>query len=132
MSELKTTISDTDLLEIKSPYVLAIMKIIKQIQRRMKDPDIRNLEYSRVYDTLSKEFDEFFTKYTSIFIKVVRGESLDILSANLYYLDKVARGLIKESEVADMLATKYIPEHLKKESDIKLKEMKEKGNELNK
>jgi len=127
MSNLKTTITNADLLEIESPYVLKIIQIIKQIQKRMKDPDIRDLEFSRTYDTLSKEFDEFFNKFTTIFIKVVRGESLDILAANLYYLDKVARGQMEESAVADMLAKKYLPAHLKSESDAKLKEMKENG-----
>lgn len=124
-SDLKTSVSDTDVLQIKSPYVLAIMRIIKQIQSRMKDPDIRNLEFSRVYDTLSREFDEFFNKFTNIFIKVVRGESLDIIAAELYYLDQVTRGLITEAKVADMLAAKFMPTHLKTESDAKLKELKE-------
>ena len=125
MSNLNCNPTSEEMLQIKSPYVLAIIRIIKQIQKRMKDPDIVNLEYSRVYDSLSKEFDEFFNKFTNIFIKVTRGESLDIIAANLYYLDQVVRGQITEAEVADMLASQYLPAHLKAESDLKLKEMKE-------
>jgi hypothetical protein len=125
MSNLKTNPSPEEMTQIKSPYVLAIIKIIKQIQARMKDPDLKDLEYSRLYDTLSKEFDEFFNKFTNIFIKVTRGESLDIIAANLYYLDQVVQGKISEAQVADMLATQYLPAHLKADSDAKLKEMKE-------
>lgn len=112
---------------ITSPYILKLLEIIKQIQKRLNDPDIKYLEYSRVYDKLSREFDEFFTKNTGIFIIIIRGESdkMGILAAELYYLDKVINGEIQESEVADMLAKKFMPEHLKKESDVKLKEMKQ-------
>lgn len=123
--------SDKSKLGITSPYVLKIMEIIKQIQKRMNDSDIKYLEYSRVYDKLSREFDEFFNKNTAIFIMIIRGESdrINILAAELYYLDKVITGQMQESEIADMLAKKFMPEHLKKESDIKLKEMKQNNND---
>lgn len=114
----------TELLDIKSPRILYIIKTIKQIQARMNDLDIRDLDEPHTYQTLSYEFDEFFERYTQIFIKVIRGEDLNILSANLFYLDKVDRELMTEAEIADKLASKYLPETLKKESDIKLKEMK--------
>lgn len=128
MSELVTKITIPQEFQITTPYVLAIMRIIKQIQQRMKDPDIVDLDYPRMYNKLSLEFDEFFNKFTSIFVKVTRGESLNIIAANLYYLDKVAKGEMEESAVADMVATKYLPKHLKEESDLKLKEMKETKN----
>jgi hypothetical protein len=117
--------SQIENLKITTPLVVNVMTTIKQIQKRMKDPDIVNLEYSRTYDILSKEFDDFFKQYTSIFIKVTRGESLAIISAELFYLNKVAKGEMQESEMADLLATKFMPTHLKEESDLKLKELKE-------
>ena len=126
MSQLKSHVDDTDLHQITTPAVLHILRTIKQIQKRMKDPDMVNLEYPRVYDTLSKEFDDFFNKHTSIFIKVTRGENLDILASCLYYKDQVAKGLITEAEVADMVAGKFFTPDLKAESDAKLAEMKKK------
>ena len=126
MSELKTNVTDAEMKEITTSSVLYIMKTIKQIQKRMKDPDIARLEYIRVYDTLGKEFDEFFEKYTGIFIKVIRGENLSTVASALYYKDKVERGLITQDELSDMLATKYLPADLKAEADAKIKEMKEK------
>ena len=127
MSELKTNITDDELKEITTPSVIYIIKTIKEIQKRMKDPDIAKLEYIRVYDTLGKEFDHFFNKYTGIFVKVIRGENLSTLASVLYYKDKVAKGLLTEEQLADRLAKKYLPANLKSESDAKLKEMKEKG-----
>lgn len=127
MAKLKESVTNEELLGITTPSVLNMMRTIKQIQKRMNDPDLKNLEYPRVYDTLSKEFDDFFKRYTSIFIKVTRGEDLSILASNLYYKDQVERGLMKEAQVADLVASRYMPGHLKKESDIRLKEMKEKG-----
>ena len=127
MSELKTNVTGTDLKEITSPSIISIMKTIKQIQKRMKDPDISELEYIRVYDTLSKEFEDFFDRYTGIFIKVIRGENLSTVASVLYYKDKVDRGLMSQEELSDLLAKKYLPADLKAQSDAKLKEMKEKG-----
>lgn len=127
MSELKINISNEDLQEITSPNVIYIIKMIKEIQRRMKDPDVSGLEYIRVYDKLGKEFDNFFNTYTGIFVKVIRGENLNTLASVLYYKDKVDRGLLSEAQLADQLAKKYLPANLKSESDAKLKEMKEKG-----
>lgn len=127
MAKLKESVTNEELLGITTPSVLNMMRTIKQIQKRMNDPDLKNLEYPRVYDTLSKEFDDFFNTNTSIFIKVTRGEDLSILASALYYKDQVERGLMKEAQVADLVASRYMPGHLKKESDIRLKEMKEKG-----
>ena len=127
MSDIKITVTDDDLKNITTPSVINIMTTIKAIQKRLKDPDIAGLEYIRVYDQLGREFDDFFTKYTGIFVKVIRGESLSTIASVLYYKDKVARGLITEEELADRLAKKYLPADLKSESDAKLKELKAKG-----
>jgi phenylalanine-4-hydroxylase len=127
MSELKTAVTNNELRDIRSPNVLYIMRTIKAIQNRMKDPDISGLEYIRVYDTLGKEFPEFFDKYTHIFTKVIRGENLNTVASVLYYKDKVERGLMTEAQLSDMLANKFLPSHLKQESDAKIKEMKERG-----
>lgn len=126
-TDIVNNVSDDQLLGITSPEIINIMKTIKLIQKRMKMTDIANLEYIRVYDTLSKEFDTFFTRYTSMFISVIRGENLTTLASVLYYKDQVLRGLITEQELADKLAAKYFPANLKAESDAKLKEMKERG-----
>lgn len=116
-----------ELFGIKTPYIIEMIKTIKQIQKRMSDPDLVDLEYPRVYDTLSREFDNFFNDYTSIFIKVTRGEDLSILASNFYYKDRVERGLVSEAKIADLLAGKYLKGDLKKESDARLKEMKKNG-----
>lgn len=126
-SELKTNVSDKDLQEITTPSVIYIMKTIKQIQKRLKDPEIASMEYIRVYDALSQEFSEFFDKYTGIFIKVIRGENLSTVASALYYKDKVDRGLITQEKLSDMLASKYLPADLKAQADQKIQEMKEKG-----
>ena len=127
MSELKMSISNNELNEITSPAIIYIMRTIKQIQKRMKDPDCANLEYIKLYDKLGNEFQMFFDTYTKIFIKVIRGENLNTLASVLYYKDKVNRGLITEAQVSELLATKYLPEELKAQSDAKIKEMKDKG-----
>ena len=110
--------------KIMSPEVMETLKTIKQIQKRMTDPDISGLEYIVVYDKLGKEFDDFFTRYTGIFVKVIRGEDLSTIASALYYKSQVSKGLITEDKLADMLSAKYLPANLKAESDIKLKEMK--------
>jgi hypothetical protein len=131
MSDPKTNLNlnptNEDLKGIRSPEILYIMRTIKLIQKRMKDPDIKNLEYVRVYDQLGREFDSFFNRYTGIFISVIRGENLQTLASVLYYKDQELRGLTTEAEVADKLANKYFTPAQKAASDAKLKEMKEKG-----
>lgn len=111
------------LADIVSPEMVSIFKTIKQIQKRMKDDDVKNLEYIRVYDKLSYEFDDFFNSYTSIFVKVLRGDDLTVVASVLYYRDQVNRGLITEAQLSDRLATRYLPKNLKAQSDAKLKEM---------
>lgn len=123
MAELKKVITDKDISSITSPKLKNIFGTIKQIQKRMKDPDLVNQEFIRVYDVLGKEFSEFADTYTHIFTKVVRCEDLKTVAAVLYYKDKVDRGLMTEAELSEMLSSKYLPKHLKDESDAKIKEM---------
>ena len=123
-AELKAAVSNNELKEISTPSVIYIMKSIKTIQKRMKDPDMAGLEYVRVYDTLAREFAEFSDKYTFIFTKVVRGENLNTLASILFYKDQVERGLITEEQLSELLAKKYLPAHLKEESDNRIREMK--------
>lgn len=109
---------------IESPLVIYILKTIKAMQTRMKEPDLINRQYAFVYDTLSKEFNNFFEKEPAIFTRVIRGESMATIASILYYKDKESRGLINQDQISDQLATRFIPEHLKKEADERIKEMK--------
>ena len=122
--DLDAPISNNQLSSIVSPDLIYIMTTIKQIQRRMKEPEIAGLEYIQVYDQLGREFDHFFNRYTGIFISVIKGEDLSTLAAVLYYKDQVRQGKLTEAEIADKLATKYMPADMKAKSDVKLKEMK--------
>jgi len=119
-----------NLLGIISPEIISIMLTIKQMQKRMKEPDMVNLEYVRVYDQLSREFDDFFTRQTNIFVSVIRGEDFKTLSSVLFYKDKQLRGLVTEEELSKGLAEKYLPPDLKAISDANIKEMKERGESI--
>lgn len=123
MSDLNENVTSEQLKSIISPEIKWIIITIKHIQKRMKDPDLRNLEYIKVYDLLSKEFNSFFERYTGIFVRVIKGEDLKILASVLYYKDQVERGLITEAELSDKLATKYLPKHLKEEADARMKNL---------
>jgi len=112
---------------IQSPKVLNTIRTIKAIQKRMKDPDVCNLEYVRVYDKLSREFNSFFESKTSIFIKVIRGESMAVLASALYYQDKVERGLITEEEVANMLSAKFMTPEQREDAAAGIARMKANG-----
>ena len=127
MSQLKLNVTPDQISSISTPEVLYIIKTIKQIQKRMKDPDMTNIEYIRVYDKLSHEFDDFFNRYTGIFAKVTKGEDLSVLASALYYKDQVAKGLISEADLSNKLAETYLPKKLKDESDMKIKSMKNEG-----
>lgn len=127
VTELNLNPSDDQLRSIKSPSIISIMRTIKRIQQRMKDPDIRHLEYIRVYDQLGREFDDFFNRYTQIFISVIRGEDLKSLASVLYYKDQVLRGLVTEQELSDKLAKKYFTTEHYEASKKNLEELKRKG-----
>nr|WBF70757.1 hypothetical protein [Megavirus caiporensis] len=109
---------------ITDPKALEILSTIKKIQQRMKDPDVISLEYIRIYDKLGREFEEFSDQYTDIFTKIIRGEKLDIIASVIYYMDKIYKGTMTEEELSDMLATRFLPAHLKADADAKMKEMK--------
>lgn len=115
------------LMSISSPDVLYIITNIKLIQQRMKDPEIVNMEYIRIYDTLSREFDDFFMKYTGIFARVTKGESLNVLASALYYKNKIEKGDMTESALSDKLASIYLTEGQKKDADERIKVMKANG-----
>lgn len=99
-------------LDIESPEVIYILKCIKLIQGRLNDDDIKGLDYITVYDRLSKEFDNFFTTYTKIYVSVLKNEDMNTIVSCLYYKDKVLRGLMTEKDLSDFLASKYIPKNL--------------------
>ena len=122
---LNTNPSADDMSSIESPQIKLIIATIKQIQKRLKDDDIRNLEYNRVYHQLSNEFNSFFEKYTSLFIKVIRGEDLKTVASILFYKDKVLTGKITENQVTQMLANKYLPENIRDDVNKKLAEMEQ-------
>jgi hypothetical protein len=126
MTDLNMDVTDEQINNISTPELVYIMSTIKQIQKRMKDPDISKLEYIRVYDVLGREFDPFFNRYTGIFVKVIRGESLQTIAAVIYFKDQVIKGLTTEEKVADMLAKKFYTKEMKEQSDANLKIMKEK------
>lgn len=127
MAHINLEVTDEQLCSIKSPEIIDIMRTIKLIQKRMKDPDMVNQEYIRVYDKLGKEFDSFFTRYTGIFVKVIRGENLNTLASVLYYRDQQLRGFITEQELSEKLAQKYLTPDQKAASDASIKDMIAKG-----
>lgn len=127
MAELKTNISNKELSDIHSPEIIHIMKTIKAIQRRMKDPDISKLPYIHAYDTLAKEFSYFSDRYTQIFTMVVRGSNLNTLTAALYYKDKVMRGLMTEEQLSTMLKEKYLTPEQIATAEENLKKMRAEG-----
>lgn len=127
MTELNSKIMTDDIKCISSPNLINILRTIKAIQKRMKDPEIKNLEFIQMYDKLGKEFEDFFNKHTKIFTMVIKGENLRILASVLYYKDKIEKGLMTEQQLSEMLAEKYLPSHLKAEADARIKEMRIKG-----
>lgn len=97
---------------IRSVEISHIIDNIKKVQSRMKDPDVKNLQYIYAYDKLGKEFSNFADKYPNIFVMVVRGDDLRTMASTLYYQDKINRGEISSEKVGQLLAKKYIPDHL--------------------
>lgn len=114
----------TNFPNVKSPTVIYILTMIKTLQNRMKDTDLRDLEYIRVYDSLSREFSDFADNYTSIFTKVVKGENLNMVASILFYKDQVEQGIMSEEKLSELLAQKYLPENLRGESNSIVNEMK--------
>jgi len=112
---------------IQTPYVIYLLKTIKAIQNRAKDPDLADAQFAVVYDTLSREFNDFFEQHGRMFAKILRGEGSSTIAAIMFYKDQICRGLMTEAELSDKLATHFIPENLKKEADEKIKEMQASG-----
>lgn len=113
----ETNNEDYKSLGIMSPSVLYIIKTIKAIQKRMKDPDLVNSEYIRVYNQLSDEFSDFIEKYgyINIFTKVIKGDDLSNLCCILFYKDKVQKGEMTEAELSELVFKKFMPEGIQKE-----------------
>lgn len=111
-------------MKISNPEVLLMIQTIKNIQKRMKDPDCMNIQYMDLYDKLGREFNWFSDTYTTIFTMVIRGENMQMVGTILFYRDKVLNGLMTEEELGDLLSAKFLPIDLKKESDQKIKLMK--------
>lgn len=116
------------LADIKSPEIIYVIKTIKAIQTRMKEPDMVNESYVHVYDKLGKEFSHFSDSYMEIFKKVIRGESLGVTAASLFYKDRVMQGLMEESTLSEILQKKYMTAEQQKISSEGLKKMKETNN----
>lgn len=95
---------------IKSSEVKHIIRTIKQIQTALKEEQYKDKEYIQVYADLSMRFDKFSEKYPSIFNNAISNdtEKLRTLAQILYFKDKVAQGSMQESEVANMVADKYL------------------------
>lgn len=116
--------SDTALKHIKSDEISYIIKTIRSIQLRLKDPDIIKLDYAHQYDKLSYEFNHFFENYYHFYLKVLRGENMATIATILFYKDKINQGLMTEESLSDALASKYFTPELKSKSDEKINEMK--------
>lgn len=114
-------------IDFANPTLLQIVTTIKSIQKRMKDPDLVNAEYIYVYDKLGKEFPYLFDNHTAIFTKVIRGEDLYVVAANLYYKDKIDRGLFTEAELRELLAKKYLGDDLSKKAAEEVERLKSEG-----
>lgn len=110
--------------DIQSPEVLDIIKTIKAIQKRMKDDDNKKLDSLRLYDKLSYEFNDFFERYTKIFVQVIKCENMRTIASVLYYKDLQLRGLITEAQISEKLAATYLTPEMKDLADKKINEMK--------
>jgi hypothetical protein len=110
--------------DIQSPEVLDIIKTIKAIQQRMKDDDNKKLDSLRLYDKLSYEFNDFFERYTKIFVQVIKCENMRTIASVLYYKDLQLRGLITEAQISEKLAATYLTPEMKDLADKKINEMK--------
>ena len=98
---------------ITTPEVINIIKTIKQIQKRMLDPDLVDQDFAIVYNTLCNEFSDFVENNTQIFMTIVKGKDIRTVCEVLYFRDKVLKGEMTESELSDLLAKRFIPEKLR-------------------
>ena len=98
-----------DDIDITTPEILAIIHTIKQIQKRMKDPDNSGLNYANCREKLSDEFSTFVQQYPGIFEKVLKCQNLGVTAASLFMKDKVMKGEVNETELANSLGSKFLP-----------------------
>ena len=93
---------------IKDPSIIGILKTIKQIQARMKQPDLVSAQYAVVYQTLLEDFPDLSD---SILRSVISGDKNGLLASILYHKSKELEGSLSETELSKMLAKKYkLPE----------------------
>lgn len=90
------------------PETIEILNVIKEINKRKKDEDLRGKQSGYVYNTLSIEFNDFSERYPRIFSNVVRDENISTLIQVLYYKDMVKQGKISEKEFSEKLGNKYL------------------------
>jgi hypothetical protein len=110
-------------LNITSPPIVEAICTVKQMLKRMKQPDLADKEFPVIYERLSEEFPEFFQEYSSIFPKVI-DKKLGTIMSILYYRDKFHNGTMTEAEIAQLPASKYMTPELKAESDARMMEMR--------
>lgn len=126
---LKIEVKIPELSNVTSPQVIYILQCIKYMQQRMQEPEVKAMNFAHAYDNLCKDKNliHFFERYSGIFIKVLENKQKDmfVLAGNLYFRDLHYRGEISETELADMLATEFMDESQKKESDKSLEKMKQ-------
>lgn len=112
---------------IKCKNILYIIATIKRIQSRMKDSDMVDKDFVTVYNKLAHEFVPFSDDYAKIFDNVVKGKNINQIANLLFYKDRVDRGLTSESVVSNVVAERFLPTDLKTQSDIKIREMQQRG-----
>ena len=93
---------------ITEPEMVSIIMTMKEIRTRMKDPSVRDLDFIHMYDQLGREFNDFFERYTGIFVKIIKGDDLRVLVSALYYKDRISKGFLTEATLADRLAKQHM------------------------
>jgi len=83
---------------------------------RMQAPDIINLTFPHRYQKLSDEFPEFIDEVPNLFMKIVKGEDIEMLSVMIFYMDEIKAGKITmeraEKEMGIILANLFMPPEL--------------------
>ena len=123
-----------ELADIKSDQIVYILQMIKYMRTRMKEPEIKSMNFARAYDTLGKDpmLDHFFDRYTKLFIQVLENKpgDLQMMVTLLYYKDMMNQGKITQTEVdvlSKELAKKHMPQHLYDESNKNITDLKTTG-----
>ena len=82
---------------------LYILKTVKDIQKRMLDPDLVDKEFAINCNVLSIEFNDFFEKYPNIFSLIIKGKDPYVVAQIIYFYSKYMNGEKTEKEIADMV-----------------------------